>query len=289
MSLDIGLQLFSVKDELSADYFRTLEEISSIGYRNVELISMNMKNYSRFSDTVSATSLRNKLEELNLTPIGAHDGGGPPGISLLDNDWDRIIKYNYEIGCQWIAIPSAFMLSRDEALKTAEQLNHIGKQMKENGLKLYLHNHHFEFRRINEQETLYDVLIENTEPDHVFFELDILWAHRAGVDPIGLMERLGARCDVIHQKELYPFVPEEGFETPKFELPEIYKPYFQDSEILPDIAPLDLDRLYQKVNELGFVKYTIVENEYAESNKFASVAKDLKILQKKINLNTQSV
>ena len=289
MSLDIGLQLFSVKDELSADYFGTLEQIASIGYKHVELISTNMKDYSRFSDTISAKALREKLEELNITPIGAHDGGGAPGQSLLDNDWDSIIKYNYEIGCQWIAIPSVFMLSREEAIQAAEQLNSIGKKMKENGLKLYVHNHSFEFRRINAQETLFDVLLENTDPEHVFFELDVLWAHRAGIDPIGLLERLGTRCDVIHQKDLYPFIPEEGFELPKFEMPEMFKPYFLDSESLPDIAPLDLDKLYQRVNELGFVKYTIVENEYAESNKFDSVAKDLKILQKKINLITKSV
>src|SRR4051812_33434328 len=145
--MEIGLNLFSVFKELNENYFGTLEKVAEIGYKNIELITANFSTGARFTDTFSLPVIKRKFDELGLKAFAAHEGVAP-GQALLDADWDKIIEENTALGCQSIVFPMAFISEREDTLRTAEQLNQIGRKCKETGISFYYHNHAHEFKRI---------------------------------------------------------------------------------------------------------------------------------------------
>ncbi|TXK85998.1 TIM barrel protein [Paenibacillus sp. N3.4] len=211
----------------------------------------------------------------------------------LDQDaknWDQLIQENAELGCKAIVLPSAWIKNREDTLKTAEQLNVIGKKCKENGLRFYFHNHFHEFKRW-EDTTLYDILVEHTDPSYVKFELDMVWVIRAGLDPIAVLEKLGIRCDIIHQKDLNKEVLhvnvfdalQPGDED--LDMMQLYrgKGYIQAGDFVDlGTGVIDFKATYEKIKELGTIQYAFVENEGISEDKFKSIENDLKFLQKYI-------
>ena len=116
---------------------------------------------------------------------------------------DRIIEANKRLGVTYVRdslIPRICIHSEEGYYKAAEDLNHYGKLLKEQGLKLYYHNHHFEFEKFN-GKTGFELLVENTDPELVGFEIDVHWIQRAGHDPVKWIERLAGREDMVHLKD----------------------------------------------------------------------------------------
>jgi sugar phosphate isomerase/epimerase len=284
MAMSIGLNLFSVFKELNEDYFGTLEKVAEMGYKNVELISSNFSTGERYTKTFSVPVIKKKLDELGLHAFAAHEGVAP-GKALIDGDWDKIIDENAELGCSSIVMPMAFINSREDTLQTAKDLNSIGEKCKGAGLDFYYHNHAHEFKRVGDQ-SLFDLLVENTDPDYVKFELDLVWVTRGGYDPIALLETLGARCDMIHQKDLGLHVdPVNIFSAIRgqkdIDTMQIYKQVVKPTDFVNlGTGIVDFDTTYQKINEMGIVKYAIVENEGSVGNKLTSIASDLDVMEK---------
>jgi sugar phosphate isomerase/epimerase len=283
MTLSIGLNLFSVFRELNEDYFGTLEKVAEMGYQNIELISSNFSTGERFADTFTLPVIKKKLDELGLNAFAAHEGVAP-GKSLIEGNWDKIIEENAALGCQSIVFPMAFISGSEDTLQTAEHLNVIGNKCKESGLDFYYHNHAHEFKRIGES-SLFDLLVENTDPGLVKFELDLVWVMRGGYNPISVLEKLGNRCDMIHQKDLGQHVDpvnifaalsgEDNEDTMKL-YREIVKP---TDFVNLGTGIVNFEETYNKLNNMGIVRYAIVENEGQQGNKFTSIASDLKIME----------
>jgi sugar phosphate isomerase/epimerase len=281
--MEIGLNLFSVFRELNEDYFGTLEKTAEMGYKNIELISANFSTGKRFNDTFSLPVIKKKFDELGLKAFAAHEGVAP-GQGLLDANWDKIIEENAILGCESIVFPMAFISGREDTLQTAEQLNQIGKKCKEAGLSFYYHNHAHEFRRVGET-SLFELLVETTDPELVKFELDLVWVTRGGYDPISLLEKLGNRCDMIHQKDLGRHVnPVNLFNASIGENPDTMKLYTElvkpNDFVNLGTGIVNFQETYQRLNDLGYIRYAIVENEGQIGNKFASIADDLKVMGK---------
>ncbi len=282
--MDIGLNLYSVFRELNEDYFGTLEKVSAMGYRNVELISVNFSTGERYTDTFSLPLIKQKLEELGLNPFAAHEGVAP-GKSIVEADWERIIEENATLGCQSIVFPMAMISGREDTLQTAEHLNQIGEKCKKAGMSFYYHNHAHEFKRIRDI-SLFELLVENTDPDIVKFELDLVWVLRGGYDPFSLLKKLGSGCDMIHQKDLGKHVKsvdiltalnEEDILDPM----KLYQEHVKPNDFVNlGTGIVNFQETYKKLNDLGFIRYAIVENEGQQGNKFISIASDLKVMEK---------
>lgn len=283
MTTTIGLNLFSVFRELNEDYYGTLEKIAGMGYKNLELISANFSTGERFADTFTVQAIKRKFDELGLRAFAAHEGV-TAGMALVDGNWDKIIEENAELGCESIVMPMTFISGRDEALKTAEELNIIADKCKRAGLDFYYHNHAHEFRQIGEK-TLFDILVENTDPASVKFELDLVWVTRGGHDPLNVLEKLGKRCDMIHQKDLGLHVDNVNVlsarkQDEEVETMKIYREVVQPTDFVNlGTGIVDFESTYQKIQELGTVRYAIVENEGTIGNKFESIASDLKVME----------
>lgn len=181
----------------------------------------------------------------------------------------------------------AFISGREDTLQTAEHLNEIGRKCKHTGMKFYYHNHAHEFKRVRDT-TLFHLLVENTDSEYVNFELDLVWVMRGGYDPFSLLEQLGPRCDMIHQKDLGKHVnPVNIFATMNQEdnvdTMKLYTEFVKPNDFVNlGTGMVNFQETYQKLNDLGFIRYAIVENEGQLGNKFTSIESDLKVMEKNV-------
>jgi sugar phosphate isomerase/epimerase len=285
--MEIGINLFSVNQALNDDYFKTLERVAECGYRNVELIAANRYG-ARFSDSIPLPDLKKKLAGLGLNPIAAHEGV-MPGVQLNEMDWDFIVNYNYELGINRLVMPILRIDTINDALTTAEQLNKIGMRCRENGIQLYIHNHALEFKKA-EDTTLFHILVDNTDPTNLKVELDLVWVTRGGSDPVAVLEWLGERCDLIHQRDMkkqisHPIsIFDELTEADQGLAYQDLHMKYRRPELFVDLGTgsFDFEHVYQKIKQQGYVKYAIVESDGEREDKFRSIANDLNYLRKYI-------
>lgn len=287
MVIEAGINLYSVHQELGKDYFGTLERIAEAGYTNLELIGFNMVNYTRYMDEIPAESLRDKLKQLGLKAASVHEMSRPDA-NIEEHNWDAIWTYYDKLNCHAVVLPSVWITDREDTLRMAEQLNRVGKRMRDHGFTFYLHNHAHEFKRIGE-DLLFDYLIENTDSAYVRFELDLVWVVRAGLDPLVFLEKLGNRCDIIHQKDISKMTtyPINLFDAMKLDgVHELDNIQSHRKYVLPEdhanlgTGVFDFIGTYEKIKEMGCVRYAVVENEGASPDKISSIASDLQFLNK---------
>ena len=98
-------------------------------------------------------------------------------------------------------IPHTGPWTLETARQTAAVFNEIGKDLKSNGLTFAYHNHGYEFQPYGEG-TLFDVLMKETNPDYVSYEIDILWVQHPGQDPARLIKKYRNRFKLMHVKDL---------------------------------------------------------------------------------------
>ena len=184
----IGLQLYTVRDQLQADFEGTLARIAQIGYKNMEFAGY----YNRTPEQVRAT-----LDKLNLVSTSSHIGA-----PLLRQDAAGQIKAAKTIGQDYITIPS-YQFGKDLAgwRKGVAEFNQWGAMCRDAGLKLAYHNHNFEFAPL-EGTTGYEILQNEVDPKLVDFELDLYWANFAGQDPLALFARHPGRFAMWHVKDM---------------------------------------------------------------------------------------
>lgn len=286
MAIAAGINIFSVYRELGEDYFGTLEKVAAAGYVNIELVGFNMKTFTRYIDEIPMEAVRDKFRELGLNAVAVHEGT-TPGQELTAHDWDNVMSYYAGLECESIVLPSVWIKDREDTLRAAEQMNSIGKKMKDGGFKFYLHNHAHEFKAIGD-ETLFDILLANTDPSYVKFEIDLAWVMRAGLDPIDVLRKLGDRSDIIHQKDISKSLTSQlnileamrlgGDENlPMF---EGYQKYIGPGDFV-DLGTgiFDFSAMYEQIRSLGTIRYALVENEGESADKFGSIRNDLAVLQ----------
>lgn len=187
---NVGLQLWSIREEMQKDLLGMLEKVAEMGYSAVQ--------FAGFSDH-SAADVKAKLDELELKVAGAHDQG-----DLLQDNLDEAMKYHEAIGNNLLIVPwlpENMRTTEDDYKRTAELLDQVGQKLAARGFKLGYHNHDFEFDVFNGKTGL-DILFENTDPDHLAMELDCFWAAYTDNDPIDVIEKYKDRLVSLHIKDL---------------------------------------------------------------------------------------
>lgn len=190
----IALQLYSIRQAMSADPHGTLRAVAAMGYRAVEpLLYVGDE----------ARAIRATLDELGLVARSAH-----VALAELNARFDAVADGLLAMGCQYVIVPYVGPEHRsiDGGRQLAATLNALGAQAAEQGLRLAYHNHDFEFAR-QEGGTVWELLAAETDPALVQFELDIYWASVAGFDPAELLGRYAGRIPLLHVKERAPGEP----------------------------------------------------------------------------------
>lgn len=214
--LPLGLQLYTLGKAPYRDLEGTLKAVAAIGYRTVETVGLMNR---------TAPELRTALERAGLSCPSAHVPFEPAGPGpTLSGDIAKLAADMHRVGVEYVVVPIlpvpprfgspgkgeeggqflsrvARQMSAGEWRQTAELLEAKGAALKREGLKLAYHNHNIEFAATGSQSG-YELLLENTGADTVWFEMDVGWVAAAGVDPIPLLRAHRNRFRLMHIKDL---------------------------------------------------------------------------------------
>ncbi|TLV01155.1 sugar phosphate isomerase/epimerase family protein [Dyadobacter luticola] len=201
-SSKIGLQLYTLRNDLSKDLMGTLKKVSDIGYKEVELFGYS--NGKFFGKTPK--EFKKILGDLGLDPVSGHYGAGVENkttIGTLSNGWQQAVDDAAELGQKYVVCAYLTETERktiDQYKGYVDLFNKSGETAKKAGLQFGYHNHDFEFKKIDGQLP-YD-LIASTDKNLVKLELDLYWIVKAGLDPVALFKQHPGRFPLWHVKDM---------------------------------------------------------------------------------------
>jgi len=185
-----GIVSYTFREDFKKDVPGTLDRVKALGVTNIEFSNLFGK---------TAAELRAELDRRGMRCTSF-------GVSYDDllNKPETVIQNAKTLGAEFVRvawIPHKDAYDLDEAKKTVTDFNRFGKQLIDNGLKFCYHNHGYEFERYGDG-TLFDYIMENTDPKQVFFEIDILWTFFPGQSPAELLKKYPNRFALMHLKDL---------------------------------------------------------------------------------------
>jgi len=237
----IGVQLYTVRDQMKADFDGTIAKVAAIGYKEVEFAGY----FDHTPQQVRATLDRN-----GLTSPSCH-----VAYDVLGDKWPgeiesaKIIGQSY-IVCPWI--PDELRKQPDVWDRAAETFNRAGAASKKAGIQFAYHNHWFEFMPVD-GKLPYDLLLEKCDPDLVKMEMDLCWITVAGADPLKYFDRYPGRFPLVHVKDMK-------------KLPKVSAAGGQDfGDSLTDMTSvgngvIDWKRIFAQSDKAG-IKHYIVEHD----------------------------
>ncbi len=187
MTTPIALQLYTVRDLLAKDFAEVVRKIADMGYVGVETAGM-------YGGTPRDAARR--FKELGLTLPSAH-------LPLpLGEKKNEVLDAAAALGCKRIVLGGTprDLRAADQARRACDQFNEANAVAREHGLSLSLHNHWWEFERVDDGRTVFQVMQAHLDPT-VLFEPDVYWAKTGGVDPAALVKELGQRAPLLHIKD----------------------------------------------------------------------------------------
>ena len=186
----IGIQLYTVRDQFAKDPEGTLARLAQIGFTEVEFAGYPPGKPS---------DLRKLLDKYHLAGVSSH-----VGFSALQSGWDQTLENAVVVGQRFIVVPSLPQSQRrtlDDVKRVAAAFNKAGQSAQRDGLQFCYHNHDNEFPLI-EGAVPYDVLLAETDPRLVRFELDLYWITKAGKDPLEYFAKWPGRFPMVHVKDM---------------------------------------------------------------------------------------
>ena len=188
MKSKIYSQLYSILKTNQKRSLEALRQLSEIGYAGVELMGTNTCGLSN-------ADYRKYISDLHLDVISSHNLASEEDYAWANDMGIRYTDIRADIGDG----------TYDAVMRASEEMNRQAKLRAEYGVKSVLHNHSQEFRKVTGQEDqdhlIYDLLIQNTDPAYVGFELDCGWCAFAGCDPVTFVKKYPGRFPLVHVKE----------------------------------------------------------------------------------------
>jgi sugar phosphate isomerase/epimerase len=184
----IGIQLYTVRDQMKADFEGTLARIAQIGFKEVEFAGY----YNRSPADVRAILDRNGLSAPATHMMSDNPDGWKKAIDLA-----KSVGHSYLIA-PWI--PEEKRKTLDDWKRVAEEFNRVGQAAKDAGIQFAYHNHDFEFLR-TEGQVPFDTLLQDTDPKLVQLEIDLYWITKGGHDPLAYFARWPGRIPCVHVKD----------------------------------------------------------------------------------------
>jgi len=188
MKLNIGLQIYTVRDEMGLGYEEVIKKIAEAGYAGIEMTY----------DPKNGEEVGNLLKKYSLKGLGAHIG-----IEAIENDLDTVIKFVDNIGAKRFAIPwigGDAISTEENTIATAKRFDAAAKKLADMGYELGFHNHTHEFSTKFNGRTIIDIFFE--ESQYLKFQVDAGWAFNGGADVPDVLKKLGKRLLNIHIKDI---------------------------------------------------------------------------------------
>lgn len=187
---EIGIQLYSVRNEVKKDLKGTLKQVREMGIKELEggdLYGMDIDAYKKMLDGMG----------FQMVSIGVD-------YNDLNGDLSKTIAQAKKLGatyvvCFWIG-HNGNEFGMKDVEEAAKRFNRAGKILKEAGLNFCYHPHGYEFRP-SVSGTLFDDLVKLTDPNAVNFELDVFWVKQGCADPVALIKKYPSRMKMLHLKD----------------------------------------------------------------------------------------
>ena len=215
----IGIQLFSLPKLLEKDFVAAIKMLSEMGYTELELygpypFSQNSAKERWLTITPSLgfsgsgffgkniTEVKSILNDHGMTTPSAHTD-----LDTLMNGMGQLAEAAHILGYDYVtlpAIPDDKRKSLDDYKQIAETFNLIGENAKKEGIKFAYHNHGYGIKPLENGIVPLEIIIENTDPDLVFLEMDIFWTVAGGADPITYLKKYPNRYHLLHLKDMKP-------------------------------------------------------------------------------------
>ena len=234
-----GAQLYTVREKMQTaeGMLETLKKIKDIGYQYVQISGQGPE--------ITAEQIADALKQTGLTCAVTHDREF--GFDQMLSHVDEIARRHDMWGCQYVALgmmPPPYLESLATVRAFIQKANDISDALKKRGKIFMYHNHHFEFRVLENGKRIIDVLFEEFSPD-IQFELDLYWVQKAGADPVAWVERAKGRMDICHIKDMAVRQGER---------------FFQMEDYMAPIGSgnMNWDGIIRAMNDTG-VKLTMVE------------------------------
>ena len=234
----VGLQLYSLRDEFAKDVPGTLQKVQDYGIKYVELAGTYNMQPEQFKAALDAHG---------LVPVA-----GLSSYELYRDKLADVVKESKALGLKYAGvawIPHEGKFTEQAARDAAAVFNKAGEALAKVGIKFVYHNHGYEFEPYKDG-TLFDILVQETKPELVAFEMDVLWVHFPGQDPVKLLQKYGNRWELMHLKDL-----KTGVQTGSLSGGTDVK-----NDVVLGSGQIDLKAALKAARKVG-VKYYFIEDE----------------------------
>ncbi|MBX3257509.1 MAG: sugar phosphate isomerase/epimerase [Chitinophagaceae bacterium] len=239
---NFGLQLYSLRDDLPKDPKGILKQVAGFGYNQVE----SFEGAQGMFWGLGNTGFKKYMDQLGMSIVSSHCD--------INKDFEKKAGEAGAIGMKYLICPYiGAQKTLDDYKKFAEKFNACGDICKQNGLKFAYHNHGYTFKPV---DGVYpqDVLMENTNPDTVDFEMDMYWVVTAGEDPVAWLEKYPYRFKLCHVKDR-----EKGA-----------GPDNQDASCDLGKGSIDYGKILQVAKKKGVYYYIVEQEKYTGSTPLKS-------------------
>ena len=193
----VGLQLYSLRDQFKKDVPGTLDQVKAFGIKYVETAG----TYG-----VAPDKFRQMLDERGLKAVSGHFSYEKCRDQIEDVAAEaKILGLEY-VGCAWIPHKDPF--DEKTCRDAAAVFNRAGEALAKHGIKFFYHTHGYEFLPYG-NGTLFDLLMSETKPEFVHFQMDVFWVVQPGQDPVKLFAKYGNRFESMHLKDMKQGTPSD--------------------------------------------------------------------------------
>ena len=204
---DMCVQMYSARSLITTEnYADILKEMAAMGYTAVETASYDGDTGLIYGDTPEV--FKQKVEDAGMKVLSAHVSRGLSREELDSGDltealawWDKCIEVHKVAGMEYLVTP---WIGTQRDLKDlqvyCDYMNEVGRRCQAAGLKYGYHNHAYEFEK-TEGEVMYDYMLQHTDPELVFFQMDVYWAVIGNASPVDYFKRYPGRFKMLHIKD----------------------------------------------------------------------------------------
>ena len=202
---DMCVQMYSARSILNnGNYGELLKTIAGMGYTAVETASYD--DGLIYGDTPEV--FKEKVEAAGMKPLSAHVSRSLTREELDSGDfsaamewWDKCIETHLKAGMKYLVTPWIGLQPSLQDLQIyCDYLNEVGRRCRAAGLQYGYHNHDYEFEKV-EGEVMYDYMLEHTDPELVFFQMDVYWTVIGKASPVDYFHRYPGRFRMLHIKD----------------------------------------------------------------------------------------
>lgn len=207
MKKEVAIQLYSVRDLVKdgSNLDRILKDLAEMGYTGVEAANYNDgKFYGKTPE-----EFKQMVEQTGMKVLSSHTTRGLSDEELASGDftealkwWDTCIADHKAAGMEYIVTPWMGVPNTLKDLQTyCDYYNEVGKRCRAAGLKYGYHNHAHEFQKVEDKEVMLDYMLQHTNPEYVFFQMDVYWVVRGQSSPVDYFNNYPGRFEILHLKD----------------------------------------------------------------------------------------